>query len=260
MINDKIRMTKTILEVKNIVKYFEAEGGIFSRDKTIVKALDGVSFTVDEFDSLGIVGESGCGKTTLAKIILKLIPASGGKVEFNPGMITSFRKDVQIIFQNPYNSQNPKMRIFDIIAEPLIIGGIVPRKEIRARVTGLLKTVGLGENALNRYPIEFSGGQRQRICLARALAVEPKLLVLDEPISSLDLTVQAEMLDLFLELKEKMRLTYIFISHNLAVIKYIAGKVIVMKDGKIAEEAPASRLFTSPVNPYTKLLLEAAGA
>jgi ABC-type oligopeptide transport system ATPase subunit len=249
-----------LLEARNITKYYEAQQGIFVSGKAIVKALDGVSFAVDEFDSLGIVGESGCGKTTLAKIILKLISPTSGEVKFNPEIITDFRKDVQIIFQNPYNSQNPKMRIFDTIAEPLIIHKIVSKKEIRPRVIELLKMVGLGETALNRYPIEFSGGQRQRICLARALAVEPKLLVLDEPISSLDLTVQAEMLDLFLELKERTRLTYIFISHNLAVIKYIANKVIVMREGKIVEEAPASRLFSSPANPYTKLLLEAARA
>ena len=247
-----------LLEVRNITKYYEAQQGIFVSGKAIVKALDGVSFAVDEFDSLGIVGESGCGKTTLAKIILKLIAPTSGEVRFNPKVITDFRKDVQIIFQNPYNSQNPRMRIFDTIAEPLIIHKVVSRKEIRPHVIELLKMVGLGENALSRYPMEFSGGQRQRICLARALAVEPKLLVLDEPISSLDLTVQAEMLDLFLELKERKRLTYIFISHNLSVIKYIANRVIVMKDGKITEEASASQLFSNPSSPYTKLLLEAA--
>ena len=190
-----------ILEAKNITKYYEAQQGLFVSGKAIVKALDGVSFVVDEFDSLGLVGESGCGKTTLAKIILGLIPATSGEIRFDPKVITDFRKDVQIIFQNPYNSQNPRMRIFDTIAEPLIIHKIVSKKEIKPRVIELLKMVGLGENALSRYPIEFSGGQRQRICLARALAVQPKLLVLDEPISSLDLTVQAEMLDLFLELK-----------------------------------------------------------
>jgi len=247
-----------ILEVRDIRKYFEVERGIFSQEKAIIKALDGVSFTVNEYDTLGVVGESGCGKTTLAKIILKLISPTSGQLQFNCGLITNFRKDVQVIFQNPYNSLDPKMRIFDIIAEPLIIHGIVPKDKLRPRVLDLLRTAGIEENALERHPIEFSGGQRQRICLARALAVEPKFLILDEPISSLDLTVQAEMLDLFLKLKKQLRLTYIFISHNLAVVRYIASRIIVMKEGRIVEEGPAGQIFSQPRSEYTKTLLDAA--
>ena len=248
----------TLLKIDGIKKYFEAEQGVFGKAKSVVKALDGVSFCVNEHDTLGIVGESGCGKTTLAKIILKLLAPTEGVIDFDPKIITDFRKDVQVIFQNPYNSLNPKMRVFDIIAEPLLIHGIAAKSGLKRRVLELLKATGLDENALNRRPVEFSGGQRQRICLARALAVEPKFLILDEPISSLDLTVQVDMLDLFLALKEKMRLTYIFISHNLAVVRYLANRIVVMREGRIVEEGAASRVFSAPRQDYTRLLLEAA--
>jgi ABC-type oligopeptide transport system ATPase subunit len=247
-----------ILEVKNISKHFILERGIFKQEAGVVTALDNVSFSVDEFTSLGIVGESGSGKTTLAKIILKLIPATSGQVIFDTNKITNFRKDVQIIFQNPYNSLNPKMRIKDIISEPLIIHKIVPAQQIKDRVLELLMMVGIDETALSRFPIEFSGGQRQRICIARALACAPKFIVLDEPISSLDLTIQAQMLDLFLQLKESFNLTYIFISHNLAIIKHIADSIIVMQNGRIVEQGMKNDIFFHPVEPYTKLLLEAA--
>lgn len=247
-----------ILEIKNICKYFTVERGIFKQEAGFVRALEDVSFSIEEFQTLGIVGESGSGKTTLAKIILKLIPPTSGQVIFNEEKIKDFRKDVQIIFQNPYNSLNPKMRIIDIIEEPLVINRIIAKKFIKNKIIQLLSTVGLDEDALDRYPIEFSGGQRQRICIARALACEPKFMVLDEPISSLDLTIQAQMLDLFLELKEKFKLTYIFISHNLAVIKYIADSVIVMQNGRIVEKGRGKDIFNRPLSPYTKLLLEAA--
>lgn len=248
----------TILEVKNISKYFAVERGMFKQDSGVVKALDGVSFNVPEFQTLGIVGESGSGKTTLAKIILRLIMPTSGAVLFNEEKMEHFRKDVQIIFQNPYNSLNSKMRIIDIISEPLIIHRIVDKTHIADRAAELLKLVGLDDKVLKRYPREFSGGQRQRICIARALASEPKFIVLDEPISSLDLTIQAEMLDLFLALKDKFQLTYIFISHNLAVIKQVADTVIVMQNGRIVEENQAQLIFAQPVHPYTRMLLEAA--
>ncbi|MCX5704913.1 MAG: ATP-binding cassette domain-containing protein [Candidatus Omnitrophica bacterium] len=247
-----------ILKVENVVKEFKFERGFFKQEAGVVRALDDVSFEVEEFSSLGIVGESGSGKTTLAKIIMELIPATSGKVVFDAERITNFRKDAQIIFQNPYNSLDPKMRIINTLSEPLLIHGIVPKKHFRDKAVELLRMVGLDESLLQRYPIEFSGGQRQRICIARALATEPKFILLDEPISSLDLTIQAEMLDLFLELKAKLKLTYIFISHNLAVIRHIADSVIVMESGKIVERGLKDAIFNSPANTYTKLLLEAA--
>ena len=253
-------MTETILAVKNVSKYFSLEQGKFMRQKSRVLALDRVNFSVEEFDTLGIVGESGSGKTTLAKIILKLILPDSGESVFNLDKIRNFRKDTQIIFQNPYSSLNPKMRILDIISEPLLIHKIVARKKARDKVAALLEMVGLEDSVLNRFPIEFSGGQRQRICIARALASEPKFIVLDEPISSLDLTVQAKILELFLALKDKFKLTYIFISHNLAVVKHLADKVLVMKNGKILEQASSREIFSSPRHPYTRLLLESARA
>jgi peptide/nickel transport system ATP-binding protein/oligopeptide transport system ATP-binding protein len=247
-----------ILEVENLTKEFRVERGLFKSKAGLVKALDGVSFSVQDFTTLGIVGESGSGKTTLAKIILNLIPATSGGVTFNAGIIKNFRKDVQIIFQNPYNSLNPKMRIIDTLIEPLTIHRTVSKKMFKDKVVELLHMVGLEESILSRYPIEFSGGQRQRICIARAIASEPKLLVLDEPISSLDLTIQAGMLDLFKELKKRLKLTYIFISHNLAIIKHIADSVIVMQNGKVIEQGDCSYVFFHPEDLYTKSLLEAA--
>jgi ABC-type microcin C transport system duplicated ATPase subunit YejF len=248
-----------ILEVRNISKLFHIEAGAWKQKAGLRKALDNVSFTVNEHETVGIVGESGCGKTTLAKIVLKLIPPSSGEIIFDTEKITRFRKDVQIIFQNPYSSLNPKMHVLDIVAEPLFIHKITSTaKETETRVIDLLRTVDMDESAAKRYPWEFSGGQRQRICIARALACEPKFLVLDEPISSLDLTIQAQMLDLFRALKRRLKLTYLFISHNLAVIKHIADTVIVMQEGRIVESGPCEKLFNSPRELYTQLLLDAA--
>jgi len=249
-----------ILEAKDIKKYFAIERGAFKKESGIVKAVDGISFGVEEFKTMGIVGESGSGKTTLAKIILKLVPPTSGEVIFNREIIKDFTKDVQIIFQNPYNSLDPKMRILDLISEPLLVHRMAQGINLKSRVTELLQMVGLEANILNRYPIEFSGGQRQRICIARALASEPKLIVLDEPISSLDLTIQWSILDLFLRLKDRFKLTYIFISHNLAVIKHIADSVIVMKNGLLIEQGDCRDIFDHPGNSYTKQLLAAAKA
>jgi ABC-type glutathione transport system ATPase component len=231
---------------------------MFKQEAGVFRALDNVSFCVEEFSTLGIVGESGSGKTTLAKIIMDLISKTSGEIIFDKSKITNFRKDVQIIFQNPYNSLDPKMRIINTLTEPLLIHDVVPQKKFRERAVELLNMVGLDKSLLQRYPIEFSGGQRQRICIARALATEPKFVVLDEPISSLDLTIQAEMLDLFLQLKQKLKLTYIFISHNLAVIKQMADSVIVMQAGRIVEQGSKAEIFGSPKESYTKVLLEAA--
>lgn len=247
-----------ILEARNITKEFTVDKGLFAKQAGKTLALDNVSFRLEEFTTLGLVGESGCGKTTLAKILLGLIPQSSGEIIFNDKLIKNFRKDVQIIFQNPFNSLDPKMRIKEALYEPLQIHKICPRPVLKERAAELLKTVGLDETALDRYPAQFSGGQRQRICIARAVACEPKLLVLDEPISSLDLTIQVKLLDLFLELKAKFNLTYIFISHNLGVIKYLADKVMVMRNGRVVEEASAKALFEFPSQDYTRQLLEAA--
>jgi ABC-type glutathione transport system ATPase component len=247
-----------ILEAREISKEFKVEKGMFMSEAGRTLALDKVSFILDEFTTLGVVGESGSGKTTLAKILLGLVPPSSGEVIANQEFIKDFRKDVQIIFQNPYNSLDPKMRIKDALYEPLAIHRILPGKSFRLKAIELLKRVGLDESALERYPSQFSGGQRQRICIARAIACEPKLLVLDEPISSLDLTIQAKLLELFLELKREFNLTYIFISHNLSVIKYIADKVMVMRQGRVVEEASSSEIFASPRQEYTRELLEAA--
>jgi len=247
-----------ILEAKDVKKYFIIERGAFKKESGIVKAVDGVSFSVDEFKTTGIVGESGSGKTTLAKIILKLIPPTSGEVIFNREIIKDFTKDVQIIFQNPYNSLNPKMRILDLISEPLLVHRMARGAGLKDRAAELLQMVGLEANVLSRYPIEFSGGQRQRICIARALASEPKLMVLDEPISSLDLTIQWSILELFLKLKEKFKLTYIFISHNLAVIKHSSDSVMVMKNGRLIEQGDCESIFNRPKDSYTKQLLEAA--
>ncbi|MDD5348372.1 MAG: ATP-binding cassette domain-containing protein [Candidatus Omnitrophica bacterium] len=247
-----------ILEARNITKEFSVEKGFLMQEKTTVRALDNVSFSLAEFTTLGIVGESGSGKTTLAKIITRLIPATSGQVLVNTDSIRAFRKDVQIIFQNPYNSLDPRMRIRDAVSEPLAIHRIVPPGKFRDRCVELLRSVGLDETALERYPKEFSGGQRQRICIARALACEPKLLVLDEPLSSLDLTIQARLLDLFIELKKRFALTYVFISHNLSVVRHISDNVAVMQNGRVVEEGTAAALFQDPRQPYTRQLLAAA--
>lgn len=246
-----------ILEVKNIYKNFCIERGFF-KQKAEVCALKDVSLCVSEFETLGIVGESGSGKTTLAKIITKLIPQTSGSVTYNADKIKDFKKDVQIVFQNPYNSLDPKMAIIDAVTEPLIIHKMISRHGRKERALELLNMVGLNGDALYRYPIEFSGGQRQRICIARAICCKPKFIIFDEPISSLDLTIQAQMLDLFLKLKETLKLTNIFISHNLAVIKHIADSVIVLYNGQIVEQGKCEDIFNNPQNQYTKLLLMAA--
>lgn len=247
-----------IINVTQVSKYFPIESGIFKRETGLVKALEDISFSVEEFSTLGIVGESGSGKTTLAKIIARLVEPTRGTLAFNSASILNFRKDVQIIFQNPYASLDPKMRVLDTLCEPLIIHRVVPSACLKEKATELLETVGINKDALVRFPAEFSGGQRQRICIARALATQPKCLILDEPISSLDLTIQLKLLDLLLRLKEQFRLTFLFISHNLSVIKYIADSVIVLREGRIVEQGTVNDVFIHPRHPYTAGLLRSA--
>ncbi len=224
-----------ILEVRNLCKYFPIEGGIFKSHQGLRKAVDGVSFSLEEGEILGIVGESGSGKTTLVKLILKLIEPTSGEIIFSPA-IRNLRKDAGIIFQDPLLSLDPRMRIRDILDEPLAVHRL---RRGRERMIELLGQVGLKEDILERLPRQLSGGQRQRVCIARSLALTPKLLVLDEPLSSLDLISQKQVMGLLLDLRRNLGLSYIFISHNLALVKKIAGRVMVMLEGRVVKEDSA---------------------
>ena len=255
-----------LLEVKNLTKHFEIGGGFFSRlggEKKLLKAVDQISFSVPEGKTFGLVGESGCGKSTTARLITRLIPATTGEVYFE-GMdvlnlpkrdVRKLRKHIQMIFQDPYASLNPRMRVVDIIGRPLtIFFGAKGQKRVD-RVVELLELVGLRPEHLYRYPHEFSGGQRQRIGIARALAANPKLIIADEPVSSLDVSVQAQVLNLLRKLQRELKLSLIFISHDLNVVGYLADIVAVMYAGKIMEIGRAEEIFTTPLNPYTQALL-----
>jgi peptide/nickel transport system ATP-binding protein len=256
----------SILEVKGLTKHFDVSGGLLSRlivGRKMLKAVDQISFSVPEGKTFGLVGESGCGKSTTARLITRLIPATGGEVYFEGREILrlpnkevrELRRHIQMIFQDPYASLNPRMKIVDIVGRPLaIFYGIKGRKKID-RVAELLEQVGLNAEQLYRYPHEFSGGQRQRIGVARALATNPKLIIADEPVSSLDVSVQAQVLNLLRKLQRELKLSLIFISHDLNVVSYLADIVAVMYAGKIMEIAPAERIFQNPLNPYTKALL-----
>ena len=252
-------MAEIILEVENLVKYFKSPRGT-------VHAVDGVSFTIEKGKTLGIVGESGCGKSTTGRSILRLIEPTSGTVRFEGKDILQYsasqmrrmRKDMQIIFQDPYSSLNPRMTVSQIIMEPIIRNKLIRDKKKREeRVLELMKTVGLAERLYNAYPHELDGGRRQRVGIARALAVEPKFIVCDEPVSALDVSIQAQILNLLKELQEKLGLTYIFITHNLSVVYYFADDIAVMYLGKLVEKAPAQELFAHPVHPYTQALLSA---
>ena len=247
-----------MLSVKEVSKNFILSSGIFGVKSGSVTALERVSLEVGERETFALIGESGSGKTTLARIIARLTPATAGEVVFEKIGTDSFRKDVQIIFQNPYASLNPRMRVGEIIAEPLLIHRLAKGARLRERVVSLLLLVEMDADAAERLPAQFSGGQRQRICIARALATSPKFLILDEPLSSLDLTIQARMLDMLMDLKEKLGMTYFFITHNLCLVKRTAGRVAVMKEGRIVEQGETSRVFSAPEHPYTKSLIAAA--
>lgn len=258
-------MPQPILDVKNLKKYFPIKSGIFSRVKAYVYAVDDISFYLRKGETLAIVGESGCGKTTAARSILRLIEPTAGEIIFQGISITTLKKkelrllrrEMQIIFQDPYASLNPRMKIEDIVGEPFDIHKICKGEEKRERVAGILSKVGLGSEYMKRYPREFSGGQRQRIGIARALALNPKLIIADEPVSALDVSIQAQVINLLKELQEEMGLSYLLIAHDLRLVEYVADRVAVMYLGKIVEFGLKKDIFNNPLHPYTEALLSA---
>jgi len=257
--------THPMLTVRNLKKYFPVRGGLFSRVSTWVKAVDDISFEVYKGETLGLVGESGCGKTTTGRAVLRLVEPTGGEVYFEGQDILSMRgpelralrRQMQIIFQDPYSSLNPRMTVGNIVGEALKVHGLVPASHFDLRVSELLERVGLSLSYRSRYPHEFSGGQRQRIGIARALSLHPKFIVCDEAVSALDVSIQAQILNLLRDLQAEYDLTYLFISHDLNVVQHIADRVAVMYLGKIVEVASRKVLFQSPKHPYTQALLSA---
>jgi peptide/nickel transport system ATP-binding protein len=256
----------SLVEVKELKTHFPIRSGLLQRPVGWVRAVDGVSFAISEGETVGLVGESGCGKTTLGRTMLRLIEPTSGAIGFDGeditglegGSLKSFRRKAQMIFQDPYGSLNPRMTIGNIIAEPLRIHKLCASKtEERDRVAELLKSVGLSPEHARRYPHEFSGGQRQRIGIARAVAVQPKFIVCDEPVSALDVSVQAQIINLLSELQETFKLTYLFIAHDLAVVEHISDRVLVMYYGRIVEAATAEEIYTHPLHRYTEALLSA---
>ncbi|MGA7201228.1 MAG: dipeptide ABC transporter ATP-binding protein [Candidatus Cybelea sp.] len=254
-----------LIEAKELYKYFPIYAGLTSRHVADVRAVDGVSFTIQEGETLGLVGESGSGKTTIGRLLLRLLPVTKGEIDFeerniltmNRGDIRRLRRSVQIIFQDPFASLNPRMSIGEIIAEPIRIHGLAKGKDVDDRVRELLGLVGLQPYHANRYPHEFSGGQRQRVGIARALAVQPRFIVCDEPVSALDVSIQAQVINLLEDLQEKFKLTYLFIAHDLSVVRHISTRVAVMYVGKVVELASRDDLYENPLHPYTQALLSA---
>jgi ABC-type oligopeptide transport system ATPase subunit len=253
-----------LVDVSHLVKHFVRGGGLFGRG-TVVKAVDDVSFSIAEGETFGLVGESGSGKTTTGRCLIRLIEPTAGSVRFRGEDVLAFprrrlreaRRDMQIVFQDPYSSLNPRMRARQIVEEPLVIHRLGDRRARRDRVAELFHLVGLDPAHLERYPHQFSGGQRQRIGLARALALNPSFLILDEPVSALDVSVQAQVINLLMDLQKTLKLTYLFIAHDLRLVEYICSRVAVMYLGKIVEIGPSPLLFSTPQHPYTQALLSA---
>jgi peptide/nickel transport system ATP-binding protein/oligopeptide transport system ATP-binding protein len=254
-----------LLNIRDLTKHFDVRRAIGGQ-KQVLKAVDGVSFSIDDDNVTALVGESGCGKSTVARLVLRLVSPTSGSVlfrgrdifGFGTKELKAFRKSVQIIFQDPFASLNPRRTVFDTVSEPLVIHKLALRSEMRGRVTGILEMVGLGPEVLYRYPHEFSGGQRQRICIARALAVSPELIVADEPLSALDVSIQAQILNLLQDLKRRLKISFLFISHDLRVVQYVSDRVGVMYLGKIVEYAKTEELFQVPFHPYSGVLLASA--
>ena len=257
--------TKPLLQVEGLKKYYTAKSGIFSRNIGEIRAVDGVSFSIHKGETLGLVGESGCGKSTLGRQIVGLEQPTGGRILYKGRDLSHMRKpelkairtQLQMVFQDSYSSLNPRKHIFEILAEPMLYHGLADRNNIHQKVEYLLDLVGLAKNALGRYPHEFSGGQRQRIGIARALIVKPQMVIADEPVSALDVSVQAQVINLLNQLKSEMGLTILFIAHNLSVVKYFSDRIGVMYYGKLVEMADSDELFAHPMHPYTRALLSA---
>ncbi|MHC0036256.1 ABC transporter ATP-binding protein [Pseudoneobacillus sp. C159] len=258
-------MSELLLEVNGLKKYFPITGGVFGRKIGEVKAVDDVSFYVKKGETLGIVGESGCGKSTTGRLLMRLIEASDGRIVFEDKEITSMskselrktRRDIQMVFQDPYASLNPRHSIQEILEEPLIVHGIGTKEERKKRVLEMLEVVGLSSYHARRYPHQFSGGQRQRIGIAKALMTKPKLIIADEPVSALDVSIQAQVLNLMNDIQKEFQLTYIFIAHDLGVVRHISDRVGVMYLGRLIELADSEDLYENPKHPYTKALLSA---
>lgn len=255
-----------ILEVKDLQVHFPVTEGLLKRQVGSIAAVNGVSFHIKRGETFSLVGESGCGKSTTALSVLKMQPVLGGQIIFDgedithhsPAQMRGIRRKMQMVYQDPFGSLNPRMKVGSIIGEPLRVHGMAGDKaQYHARIASLMKTVGLLEDMAERYPHEFSGGQRQRICIARALALDPKLIICDEPVSALDVSIQAQVVNLLMDLQERLGLTYLFIAHDLSVVRHISNRVAVMYLGKIVEEADRDTLFKTPKHPYTKALLAA---